>query len=325
MRAMHLAALAPLLLAGALGRLEPSTAVELLGGRLVATMPSGAKVEPRGHGIMSADAPAENETRVVLEAGEERLVVMANDLFATAGDDFASSVKAELGSRGNPGDYDVAVATTGKGLSAVSVTPRVPDRTGDAVLVESYCVMTADGLVETVAVYVNPPAAADLAGAKLLADKILRSLGAGARTLPRAGGRTKVTYLDETRDLYADLPRDVVVSLQQGIDFDVAHLRPLRTLGAGDRALGIYVGHHARFETDSKAKTVAGTVLGKPVRWQRGSGDGEATAETLVLVPGEKIGGSSHPTMVHLFARAPDEASLEKVRVLARSLTLVKR
>lgn len=50
---------------------------------------------------MSADAPAENETRVVLDAGEERLVVMANDLFATAGDDFVSSVKAELGSQGS--------------------------------------------------------------------------------------------------------------------------------------------------------------------------------------------------------------------------------
>jgi hypothetical protein len=322
---MHLASLAPLLLAGALGRLEPSTAIDLLGGRLVVTMPSGAKAESRGHGIMSADAPAENETRVVLDAGEERLVVMANDLFATAGDDFASSVKAEAGLQGNASDYDVAVATAGKGLSAVSVMPRILDRSGDAVLVESYCVMTADGLVETVAVYVNPPAAADLDGAKLLADKILRSLAAGARTLPRAGGRTKVTDLDATRDLYADLPQDVVVSLQRGIDFDVAHLRPLRTLGAGGRALGIYVGHHASFRTDSKARTVADTVLGKRVRWQMGSGDDQPTADALVRIREAGTDGDGIETMVHLFARAPDEASLEKVRVLARSLTLVKR
>ena len=322
---MPLASLAPLLLAGALGRLEPSTAINLLGGRLVVTMPSEAKVEPRGHGIMSADAPAENETRVVLDAGEERLVVMANDLFATAGDDFVSPVKAELGSQGNASDYDVAAATAGNGLSAVSVTPRVPDRSGEAVLVESYWVMTGDGLVETVAVYVNPPAAADLAGAKLLADKILRSLAAGARTLPRGGGRTKIAYLDETRDLYADLPKDVMVSLQPGIDFAVARLRPLRTLGTGGRALGIYVGHHASFKTDPKAKTVADTVLGKSVRWQMRSRDDQPTADTLVRIRGERTGGGSHETMVHLFARAPDAASLEKVRALARSLTLMKR
>jgi hypothetical protein len=322
---MILASLAPLLLAGSLGRLEPSTAVKLLGERLVLMMPSGAKVEPLGHGIMSADAPAENETRVVLDAGEERLVVMANDLFAIAGDDFVSSVKAELGSQGNASDYDVAAAAIGPGLSAVSVMPRIPDRAGDAVLVESYWVMTGDGLVATVAVYVNPPAAADLAGAKRLADKILGSLAAGTRTLPRGGGRTKVAYVDETRDLYAELPKDVVMSLQRGIDFDVARLRPLRTLGTGERALGIYVGHHAHFETDSKAKTVADTVLGTSVRWQMESRDGRPTADALVRIPGAKSGGVSLETMIHLFARAPDEPSLEKVRALARSLTLVKR
>jgi len=80
-------------------------------------------------------------------------------------------------------------------------------------------VAISDGLVESVSVYVNPPAALDPKGAKLLADKILGSLAAGTRTLPHAGGKTKVVHLDGTRDLHADLPKDVVVSLQRGPDF----------------------------------------------------------------------------------------------------------
>ena len=43
--------------------------------------------------IMAAPESAEHETRVVFDAGDERLVLMANEAFAFAGDDFEKEVK----------------------------------------------------------------------------------------------------------------------------------------------------------------------------------------------------------------------------------------
>src|SRR5262249_47734888 len=176
---------------------------------------------------------------------------------------------------------------------------------------------------EAVSVYVTQGAAADPAGVKALSGKILSSLAAGTGTLPRAGGKTRIVAIDDARDLFAGLPRDVVVSLQRGPDFEVARLHPLRALGQDDATLGIYVGHHPSFEERAGAKTRADKVLGSDGRWRLGEENGRKTAEALVRVPRAK--DRDLATMAHLFANAPDEARLDTLCALARSLTVETR
>ena len=67
--------------------------VEVLGGRLTIRMPGGSKKEGRPSLIMAAQQPEEHETRVIFDAGHERLVLMAHESFALAGDDFEKDVK----------------------------------------------------------------------------------------------------------------------------------------------------------------------------------------------------------------------------------------
>ena len=52
--------------------------IELLGGRLSVRMPQGPKIMARSFNIMSAPESEEHETRVVFDAGQERLVLMAH-------------------------------------------------------------------------------------------------------------------------------------------------------------------------------------------------------------------------------------------------------
>src|SRR5512136_940564 len=68
---------------GELGKLPlADRPIQLLGGRLTVRMPAAARVEPRQRSIMSAAESGEEETRVVLDAGPERLVLLASELFA---------------------------------------------------------------------------------------------------------------------------------------------------------------------------------------------------------------------------------------------------
>jgi len=85
-----------------LGKLSPGkVATDLLGGRLRIRMPKNAKVEARGRSIMAALEAVTEETRVVLNAGKERLVLMAWEMFALAGDDLAKAVRADIASWGD--------------------------------------------------------------------------------------------------------------------------------------------------------------------------------------------------------------------------------
>jgi hypothetical protein len=80
--------------AGELGKAKLSEKpIQLLGGRLTVRMPDGAKIEARTPNIMSAPEAEEHETRVVFDAGEERLVLMVHETFAFAREDFEKEVR----------------------------------------------------------------------------------------------------------------------------------------------------------------------------------------------------------------------------------------
>ena len=61
-------------------------AIPLLGGRLVVRPLEGARDEAAGSSIMGAPEPSAIETRVILEAEGEKLVLMAWELFRSGGD-----------------------------------------------------------------------------------------------------------------------------------------------------------------------------------------------------------------------------------------------
>ena len=119
---------------------------------------------------MSAPESEEHETRVVVDAGDERLVLMAKEMFALGGDDFAKDVRALVDEweKSLKSAYRVEPVTSpAKGLSAVAVIPTAPpdrSRSDDAVFVEGVFVASTDRTIQSVDVYANPAAAKDLAG-----------------------------------------------------------------------------------------------------------------------------------------------------------------
>jgi hypothetical protein len=66
----------------------------ILGDHLQLNLPKGARIQARGHGIMAAGEPDSDETRAVLDLGDSRLVLMAEESYAMVPEDFLAGIKA---------------------------------------------------------------------------------------------------------------------------------------------------------------------------------------------------------------------------------------
>lgn len=157
--------------------------LKLLNGRLTIRMPAGAKLEARHENIMSAAESAEEESRVVLDAGDERLIVMAYELLRTASKDFERQVKKMVDTWEMGGARIEARESRG-----FLISPAKLDLHKTAVPVLSVVMNHEDGLVQLLGFFVNRKAGADAAGCVKLARSIAATIAPGDKVLNLKGG-----------------------------------------------------------------------------------------------------------------------------------------
>lgn len=307
---------------GALGALALGTErTALLGGRLSVRMPATAKVEQRGRSIMAAPEANEDETRIVLDAGEERLVLMTWELYALSGGDLVKAARAHVADAWGkkPGTMKLEEFVVAPPLAAVAVIPPRPERKREANLVFTLYVASEDSTVQFLAFYVNSAGAKDILGATKLAMAIAASVSAGSRKLAWKAGPRSFPGADVDR-LVIDVPEGFVASIQEGPDFAVYRLRKLAPLGKPGPACAIYLGadpfyqYRQAEERPDKVTTLKGKLLGRNVVWQNWSQAGRTTTEAIVLHPKEK------ELSVHVFCSAGTEEEVATLRTMAETL-----
>jgi hypothetical protein len=320
---------------GALGALKVESATDLLAGRLRVRLPKGARLEARGHSLMAAPESAQHETRVVIDAvsgavagagaalKRERLVVMSYELFATAGQDLLAAVRKDLGDD-QPQPAIEAMSVAGPELRAVAVTPASLDKTREAIPVLGVYVAQADGTVQYLDFYNNPPAAEDAAGATALARRIAATLAPGPRRLALTAGSRALSD-----GLKLQVPAGYALTRQDGPDFSVHHVRKLVQLGQPAPRLGVYVGGHPSFqyrqvERDTArppdVKRVPGRLLGRDIewhRWTRGEKPPLSVTQEAILPLSE----GERWLVAHVFFTAEQDADLAELEKIAASLT----
>jgi hypothetical protein len=324
--------------------LEKQPPTSLLKDRLTLRLPKDARIEARPHSLMAAPEPTEAETRAVLDAGDERLVIMAHELFARGGADPDRSVRVTVAAEFKPPPLKIEpLHLSDKQLKAWTVFPPSLDRSHAAILLLSVYVLHPDGFMQLLNFYVNPAAASGtgcgglsrVAGAaKLpkapgelptctaLVHAIASTLGAGPRRIDSGEGERKLTgrYGDDT--FFVKVPAGTGATVQQGHDFTVHRVLLPVDLGATQPRLGIYVGGHPSYQyqqrnTKVSPKLKPGKVFGKAISWQVWPMSPEdVMAEVIIDHP------KSPNARIHLFAGAADEEALAPVLDIAATLRL---
>jgi len=307
--------------AGKLGALKPKgKPLLLLAGRLSMKMPPGSRLEARQASIMAAPEASQDESRVVLDAGPERLVVMVNEVFALAGADFETVVRKEASS--STGDVRFKVEALKTGSPKLKAWALVPSKLagGEANLVLASYLAAPDGTVQLVRFYVNPAGAKDARGCAALARAVHATLLPGARKLARQGG---VRELGGHAKLQVTTPRGYVATLQPGPDFEVHHLRKLAPMGTPGPSLGVYIGGHPSFQHKQRGgvdpkqvKQRKGRLLGAKTTWYewRISAKPPRTMVEAIAPAGRM--------RLHVFASGGNAAELAELLKIAESIKL---
>jgi hypothetical protein len=294
-----------------------SEPVSLLAARLHMRPLDGARIQARGHSIMSAPEADEVETRVFLEHEGQKLVIMTHDSLQLAGALSAEAAVAAIEPMVfTPGAKLAAHAlpTADERLRAVAVIPETLDLSdGEAVFVLGVVTAHPDGTAQLQAYYVDPVAGASGRGCTEAALHVAQTLRAGERTLvSRAGERA----LTGPGNLHIRVEQGWVLTTQEGPDFSVYRLQQLVPLGQAVPQIGVYVGHHPSRQDKPTEEKRPGRLFGKKITWAGPSA--EATKpqvrEIIVAVPG------GNGLQAHVWMVAPSLPSLAAVQAMAESL-----
>lgn len=295
----------------------------LLDDRLRIHLPEGFRVEARKVDIMAAQVPPANETRVVLDQGDKRLVLMVYELFRTAGPDFAEVLaRTEQASGTAPTvRYDRVVDRPSFRVHQSDAPPERVDE--EAFLVTAAWVVSADGTVQYLAAYANPAAAAEMPQVQTLFGRALKTLEPGPRKVEVGGRLQRLSLWSDSHEATVRLPEGWAYSLQPGPDFLVHRLQKLVPYGTPSTAISFYVGGHPGYwyrQLGLEAQKGSGRLVGVESDWFSSSDEGRLLRESIRPAP--EVDGD---TMFHVILSGPTDEELKAAQEIVETMAVVRR
>jgi hypothetical protein len=254
--------------------------IDLLDGRLEIRGFKGTAAPPREYDVMWTAKAQAQETRTMVAAGDDRFVVLADELFQLAPSAFEEEAKKYLGymyGKRVPQPRFEALKLA-SGLRNLAMIPAAPKAQGDAATMLAMLVVHPDGTLQDISLHVSPQLAAEngcMDTARALAETLrpaARKLDRKARTETLSGGGLKLKLA---------LPADCVVTEQPGPDFTAFHVNKLAPLGQYPGEMLVYIGGHPDTTKGEKVHH-RGKLLGAPVEWSGPADGGELRAVTKV-------------------------------------------
>jgi hypothetical protein len=313
-----------------LGQLTiPAAKTSVLSGRLVVSIPATAGSHAMQHGIMSAPEADQEQTRIVIDAGHQRMVLMVYELFARTGNNFEDAVKTQT--LRFPVKVTVQNWPLSSSVRAAAYFPEAPTQDREANLVMGVFVAQPDGSVQSLMWYANPLGAKPSAGALLVAKSMARTIAPGTRALTVSAGERELSGYSQTRSVFIRVPEGYVVTAQQGPDFIVHHIHKMTAFGSPAASIGIYLGDYPQNREGDKVET--SLLFGKQVTWYQKTvkeGDASAiTASALVslrgVAPDSTRPADYEPSYADVFLSAPDTATLQELKSVAATLRIGDR
>ncbi|MCA9646958.1 MAG: hypothetical protein H6718_35490 [Polyangiaceae bacterium] len=288
---------------GGFEALELGQPVMLLNGALKLRVPAGAEESARTPDIMSAPNAASTETRLVIDIGDARLVVMTHAFLATETEKLEASKL-----RRDASLVEYGAVESKPGFEQLTGTYRKLAPKGDTVFVATALTKLADNTLQETLFAVNDVAfKAGVGGCKAMAKRVLASLELGPNQLDLSERDVEI----EGGEYSLHVPAGYVYYPQPGPDFAVYRLQELSAIGTNAAVAGVYFGHFASFHPEPTAKKLPGKVLGQAVTWFE-TKDGDGIGRETLVKQGEE--------QIHLFLGAQDAAHAEALTKALSSL-----
>lgn len=232
--------------------------------------PTEAKNEKQAVDIMSADPNENEETRIVFNNGDMRLVFFAQELFALADNDLLLSVSEQNAQA----QLQTKILFDKDSLLSILSTPTKFDSTKNAILVNSLVVKTPDNTLFRISAYINPSAYKMKDQYQKLAENVFSTLTKGTRKVNRSARQEKHEIYGTKKSLTFNLPENYSITVDQQYDFQVFKFHRYQTLS--DTAwiqVIIYNGYHPSMVysdyglTENDAQKTKGKFLDKSIDW----------------------------------------------------------
>ncbi len=239
----------------------------ILGGLLAARLPVGARPISMRPGIMAAEPAATSLNGFELgPVGTGRLLLFAQNLWSLTGPSLAALLARVPELSQFPGRKLEPVEVADPRLQVIAFNPTPGSSgVGDSE-VASYFVRLPDGIFVRLRFNVTGGGRGPWAAELPAAAWIVSTLRAGPRR-PDLGACLRRLGVG-TATVSVKTPAGYFASVDDGDDFILAHLQPVAEFDRVDHSeIHVYLGSHPQ-RLSPASKTVAGTLLGRPVAWR---------------------------------------------------------
>jgi hypothetical protein len=299
-----------------------SQPMKLLDGRLTIRVPAQARIERRGPTRVQVDKEADEEARIMLDYGSERMTLIASETFSRCTGDFELAVRRTIAAS----SMGVEAFDLKSPLHVLAYWPEMSqslDRTESNRLMGLY-ILRSDAAVERLAFDLNADAARDSASWERLARKIAATLGEGRQPLPgQAGERHFFGFTATVPDGYVATAGGSPVKLRKITEFGV----PASSLAVDSGYLP------QALPTGPEVRITNVTLLGKPAQWHetlQTEDSQQVISAQAVVVAGQGPRLMGHVRLVSsIYARvtlkAANPADMTELKRIAASLRFAPR
>lgn len=299
--------------------------ISILNKKLYLQMPAEAKPSPRVADIMAADPNENKETRVIIDQGNMRLVLFAQELYALGGktlfQDISKQVEPDF-------DFSRRILRDSASMLAILSTPGLYDSAQNAILVNSLLVQTPDNTVSRIDAYINPAAWGNREEYTRLTERIFNTLTRGTRSIPLQAHTETHKIPGTTAQFSFSLPENYFVTLDEKYDFSVFKINKFKPFTADDYiSLTIYTGRHPAYFhkeyglTDSTAFKIKASFLQKPYEWLLFKDDKQHFYLREQIIPATELGEG---LVFHVALLCNKPEILDELTALADKIRLVK-
>lgn len=243
--------------------------IGILNGKAFFNFPSTAKEEARASSIMVAPKNNNEESRIIYDDGDKRVVFFAKELFKIGDKNLFDDVKKGTGEILT---YDRKILTDKDSIYSVLSTPTKTNTEGSGMLVNSLVVKVQDGTLFKILAYISPEAYAQKEDYMKFTESVFATLSKGNRKI-NLNARVQNIQLEMGVYQYKiDLPKNYSYTVDQAYDFKVTKITKYNGYNDDDLTIVIYSGNHPsyfyrQFGFKYPGTIVKGTFLKQEIDW----------------------------------------------------------